>query len=302
MNMKSFLDYLKTRTSSKETLRAYKQDLLRFETFLRSKGLKVTQVKPHTIAEYLNFLTEQSGRELAPATTARRLAVVSEYYEYLRANSEGRIGNPVKAVKRPKVQNELPRAIENSTLEKLVHGITDLRDKAMVLLFVESGLRLSELCSLNKDTIATHKRVAPDGTTQYFGQGEVLGKGRKRRKFIVGPTALQALADYIKAQRLKDSNPALFLSSRHKRISGRTVQHTLDKWCKKLGLSHLHIHQMRHSFATRNVNAGMSAAVLQELLGHASLQSTQRYFRVQPERLSREYFAAMEFIRNTSPL
>lgn len=104
----------------------------------------------------------------------------------------------------------------------------DLRDKAMVLLFVESGLRLSELCSLNKNTIATRKRAAPDGTTQYFGQGEVLGKGRKRRKFIVGPTALQALADYIKAQRLKDSNPALFLSSRHKRISGRTVQHTLD--------------------------------------------------------------------------
>ncbi|HEY2470143.1 MAG TPA: tyrosine-type recombinase/integrase [Terracidiphilus sp.] len=302
MNSKSFLNYLATRTSSKETLRAYRQDLLKFESFLRSKGLKATQVKQRTIAEYLNHLVEQRGRELAPATIARRLAVISEYYEFLRANSDGRVANPVKAVKRPKVQNDLPRAVDNNTLEKLIQGIKDARDKAIVLLFVESGLRLSELRNLNKDTIVPHRRQMPNGTSQYFGRGEVIGKGRKRRNFIVGPAGLQALALYIKAHRLKDQNPALFLSSRHKRISCRTIQHTVDKWCQKLGLSHVHAHQLRHSFATRNVNAGMSAAVLQELLGHASLKNSQRYFRVQPERLSREYFAAMEFIRQTSPL
>jgi site-specific recombinase XerD len=302
MNTKQFLNYLATRTSSKETLRAYRQDLLRFEAFLRTRGIKATQVKQRAIAEFVNHMTEQSGRELAPATIARRLAVISEYYEFLRANSDGRIANPVQAVKRPKVQNELPRAVDENILEKLIHGITDLRDKAMVLLFVESGLRLSELRNLNKDTIVPHKRQGPDGTYQYFGRGETIGKGRKRRNFIVGPAALQALADYIKAHRLKDSNPALFLSSRHQRINSRTIQHTVDKWCKKLGLSHVHVHQLRHSFATRNVNGGMSAAVLQELLGHTSLKNTQRYFRVRPERLSREYFAAMEFIRHTSPL
>jgi site-specific recombinase XerD len=302
MNTKQFLNYLGTRTSSQETLRAYRQDLFKFESFLKAKGLRVTQVKQRTIAEFLNHLAEQSGRELAPATIARRLAVISEYYEFLRANSDGRIANPVQAVKRPKIQNELPRAVDDNTLEKLVQGITDVRDKAIVLLFVESGLRLSELRNLNKDTIVPRKRKASDGTDQYFGVGETLGKGRKRRNFIVGPAALQALADYIKAHRLKDKNPALFLSSRHQRIGCRTIQYTVDKWCRELGLSHIHIHQLRHSFATRNVNAGMSAAVLQELLGHASLKNTQRYFRVKPDRLSREYFAAMEFIRHTSPL
>jgi len=302
MNVKPFLNYLATRTPSKETLRAYRQDLLRFETFLRTKGLKATQVKQRTIAEFVNYQEEKSGRKLAPATISRRLAVISEYYEFLCGNSDERIANPVKSVKRPKVQNELPRAVDDNTLEKLLQGITDVRDKAIVLLFVESGLRLSELRNLNKDTIVPHKRQAPDGTVQYFGRGEVIGKGRKRRNFIVGPNALQALAEYIKAHRLKDGDPALFLSSRHQRISARTIQHTIDQWCKKLGLSHVHVHQLRHSFATRNVNGGMSAAVLQELLGHTSLKNTQRYFRVRPERLSREYFAAMEFIRHTSPL
>jgi len=175
-----------------------------------------------------------------------------------------------------------------------------LRDKAIVLLFIYSGLRLSELSQLNKDTISTRRHNLPDGSTQYFGSGEVLGKGRKRRQFMVGPTALQAVADYIRAHRAQDRNPALFLSERKKRISCRSIQDIVSRWCAKLGVPHVHVHRLRHSFATRNVNAGMSAAVLQELLGHSNLSTSQRYFRVKPERLSREYFATMEFIRQTS--
>ena len=141
----------------------------------------------------------------------------------------------------------------------------------------------------------------PDGSVVFLGIGEVIGKGRKRRKFIIGEIALQALGDYIREKRSRDPNPALFLSARRQRISCRTIQDVVDRWCRKLGIPHIHAHQLRHSFATRAVNAGMSAAVLQELMGHAGLATTQRYFRVKPERLSREYFAAMEFLRETSP-
>jgi site-specific recombinase XerC len=302
MRIEAYLKNLSTQTTSRETLRAYRQDLEKYEAFLRSKGLRVTQAKPSTITEFINHLTDTHGGALAPATISRRLSVLSAYYEFLRDNSDGKITNPVDRVKRPKVSNEAPRAVEDNALANLVGGISDIRDKAIVLLFVYSGLRLAELCQLNKDTIVSRKRKTPDGQDQYFGTGEVMGKGRKRRHFMVGPTALQALGEYIKAYRTKDNNQALFLSERHQRISCRNVQDVVSRWCKKLGIDHIHVHRLRHSFATRNVNAGMSAAVLQELMGHSNLSTTQRYFRIQPDRLTREYFSVMEFIRQSSPI
>jgi site-specific recombinase XerD len=84
-------------------------------------------------------------------------------------------------------------------------------------------------------------------------------------------------------------------------ISTRAIQQVVDKWCRRLAIHHIHPHQLRHSFATHNVNAGMSAAVLQELMGHASLM-TQRYFRVRPDRLAREYNSVMEFVSQGSPV
>src|ERR1039458_3874796 len=302
MKIEAYLKNLASQTSSIETLRAYRQDLEKYEEFIRTKGLRVTQAKPSTITEFINHLAGKNGGAFAPATVSRRLSVLSAYYEFLRNNSEGNITNPVQRVKRPRVNNEAPRAVEDNALANLVDGITDIRDKAIVLLFVYSGLRLSELRQLNKNSIVSRKRKSPDGTAQYFGTGEVIGKGRKRRQFMVGPTALQALGEYIKKHRTKDSNPALFLSERHQRISCRSIQDIVNRWCKRVGVSHVHVHQLRHSFATRNVNAGMSATVLQELMGHSNLSTTQRYFRVKPDRLSREYFAVMEFIRQTSPV
>jgi site-specific recombinase XerD len=302
MNIKSFLQYLATQTTSPETLRAYRQDLEKYETFLRAKGLRVNQAKPSTVTDFINDLTENHAGAHAPATVSRRLAVLSAFYEYLRENSNGNISNPVQSVKRPKVKNELPRAVDDNVLATLVDGMSDKRDKAIVLLFLYTGLRLSELRQLNKNTIVTRKRKLPDGAVEYFGTGEVVGKGRKRRQFLVGPKALKAVGEYIKEYRTKDNIPALFLSQRRQRISDRTIQEIVNNWCKKLGLGHIHIHQLRHSFATRNVNAGMSAAVLQELMGHSNLSTTQRYFRVKPERLSREYFSVMEYVRQCSPV
>jgi integrase/recombinase XerC len=141
------------------------------------------------------------------------------------------------------------------------------------------------------------RELLPDGSYMFTGMGEVTGKGGKRRTFLVGMNAVQAVAAYLTEQRTADQNPALFLSSRKQRLSDRAIQEILGKWCKRLHVPHVHIHQLRHSYATRNVNAGMSAAVLQTLLGHASLMTTQRYFHIQSERVAREYFSVMEFVR-----
>jgi site-specific recombinase XerD len=306
MKIESFIESLSTQTGSAETLRAYRQDLIRFDAFLKHKGLRVNQVKPSTITEFVKYLDTGKGRTkngaLSPATIARRLSVISAYYDFLGAESESAIRNPVERVRRPKVRNEKARDVDDAVLAALVDGITDIRDRAIVLLFLYTGLRLSELRQLDKTTITLRRRSMPDGSSQYFGSGEVLGKGSKRRSFLVGPKAMEAVATYVAQQRMQDDLPALFLSSRKKRLSSRAIQQIVDKWCDRLGIPHVHVHQFRHSFATRNVNAGMSAAVLQELMGHASLTTTQRYFHMKPERLSREYFSVMEFVREFSPV
>lgn len=302
MNIDAFLSSLNT--SSKETLRAYRQELEKYQAFLRMKGLRVTQAKPITINEYVEFRKEHHGRLAGEFTTSatvgRWLSILSSYYDFLRDNSWGAIRNPVEIVKRPKVENDEPKAVEDHVLAALFEGITDKRDLAILLVFVYSGLRLNELAQLDKTTITARKHVLPNGQTEYYGEGQVVGKGRKRRTFIVGPKALRALRDYVREQRQQDGETALFTSNRDERISDRAIQHILNRWCKKLNLPHLHVHQLRHSFATRAVNAGMSAAVLQELMGHKNLKTTARYFRVKTERVKREYFGAMEFVNQTS--
>lgn len=300
MKTKEFIESLGTQTRSSETLRAYRQDIERFAAFLAAKRIRANQVKPSTIYEYVSYLCENQGRTsgdtLSPATIGRRLAVVSTYYDWLHDTTGKPAANPVARVRRPKIRNEQPRAVNESDLASLIDGITELRDKALVLLFLYSGLRLSELQQLNKDSITLRRRSMPDGSRQYFGIGEVLGKGGKRRHFMAGPKAVAAVSDYVAAKRMDDDIPALFISSRKRRLSCRAIQQVVDKWCRRLGLDHIHAHQFRHSFATRNVNAGMSAAALKELMGHGSLTTTQRYFSIREERLAREYYAAWEWI------
>jgi integrase/recombinase XerC len=306
MNVDSYLAELALQTTSSETLRAYRHTLTRFEAFLRDKKLRVTQVKRSTVTEFITYLSEHKGRTvgaaLAPATVCRHLAVLSSYFEFLGDNSDGKIKNPVDRVKRPEISNDEPRAVDDETLAKLVDGVSDVRDKAMILVYLYSGLRLSELSGLNRDSIVTRKRKSAEGSVESYGYAEVVGKGKKRRDIRIGPKALTALGEYIRTSRRNDQNPALFLSSRKKRISDRAIQHVVARWCKRLGLSHIHVHQLRHSFATRNVNAGMSLSVLQSLLGHKNPATSGRYFRIRSDRKTREYFAVMEFVRDTSPL
>ncbi len=305
MDINGFLESLDTKST--ETLRSYRQDIEKYQAFLLMMGIHVTQAKASTIREFIRYRSEHHGRTVsgapAPATVSRWLAVVSAYYKFLGEDSDENVPNPVNKVKRPKVENAfVHRDVEDQTLATLVEGITDLRDLAMVQLFLYSGLRLKELRGLNKDSIAIRRCRVADGSFQFFGFGEVVGKGGKLREFRVGPKAIGALAKYLAAYRKNDADPALFRSSRKQRVSCRTIQQVVDKWCKRLGVDHVHVHQLRHSFATRNVNAGMSDTVLQMLLGHASLNTTQRYFHMKEERITREFFSVMEYLSQTSPV
>ena|SRR5581483_7705330 len=304
MKIEEFLKTLGVRSQSADTLRAYREDLKRFEAFLHERSLRVTQVKTSTIGEYVAYLNEHAGRtisgQLAPATIRRRLSVLSSYYEFLRAESNGKIRNPFTGYVLPKPDNDLPRAVDDAVLHQLIEGITDPRDRAIVMLFLYSGLRLHELCQLNVDSVTVTERQLPSGQTVTLGEGEVLGKGRKRRRFVIGLEALTALSAYLQG-RPPVTEPALFLSERRTRMSGRAIQHAVQTWCRRLGLAHIHVHALRHSFCTRMINSGMPSAVLRELTGHSSWGAFQRYFRIRPERLFREYHAANEYIQSSNP-
>ncbi len=298
MDIDAFIEDLSTRTRSAETLRAYRGDLEKYETFLRARGLRVTQATSTTVQEFIQYLcarpTRKARERLSEASIARRLAVLSSFYEFLRFRSNGKISNPVSWVKRPKVQNVAFRAIDETTLSKLLGGISDARDKAILALFLSSALRLSELQKLDKTTISRKQTKLPDGRVRTLGVGQVLGKGNKWRSFLIDEHTIDLIVDYLRIRGV-DNQPALFLSSRNQRISCRNVRDILHRHCRRLGLTRCHIHALRHSAATRFVNGGMPLTVLQELLGHTSPTVTQRYFRIRPERLAREYFAAWEF-------
>ncbi|HYD16537.1 MAG TPA: tyrosine-type recombinase/integrase [Candidatus Nanoarchaeia archaeon] len=300
MNIQAFIDDLNRRKPrTPEMLRTYCSTLRRFEAFLRERGLKVTQVRKPTVDAFIDHLsaqpTRKKGPKLAPASVARNLAILSSFYDHLRAKTDGRITNPIKEVVRPEVNNTLIRALDDATADHLLDSIGHKRDKALLMLFIASGLRLHEVHQIDKDTIRRRSKTLPDGTNLTIGFGTVVGKGGKPRRFIVDENALEALKAYLR-ERGRDQNPALFTSERNTRLSTRSMQSILQRRCRSLGLSHIHIHQLRHTFATRMANAGMPSLVLQELMGHKSFTTTRRYFGLSDDRLAREYFAAWEFI------
>jgi site-specific recombinase XerD len=300
MKIDDFLAALSVATPSRETHRAYKSVMLRFESFLNSQGIPEIKAKRTTILDFIAHRQSNRGRtvreELAPATINRELSVISQYYRWLQCEQGDNICNPVALVARPKVRNVKVRAIDESILRRLDRGVNSVRDRAMILVLLYSGLRISELHVLNRNSISAIRHVRRDGTIDFFGVGEVIGKGGKGRQFIVGPVGMNALKKYLISSKSSNPSEPLFLSSRRTRLSCRSMEHILGKWCKRLGVPHLNPHRLRHSFATRNVNVGMSLTVLQELLGHGSLQATQRYFKVNSERILREFFAAMEYV------
>jgi site-specific recombinase XerC len=177
----------------------------------------------------------------------------------------------------------------------LIAGITVPRDRAVILLFLSSGLRLSELHQLNRDSISVEQQTDEGENERVLGTGEVIGKRLKKRRFYIDVDAVDSLADYLATRR--DSHPALFLSERKRRMSKRCVEDTLARWCRKLGIPHVHPHQLRHSYATRLANANIDSMVLKTLMGHEDLRTTARYVKLYDHTIARQYYAAMETLR-----
>jgi integrase/recombinase XerC len=291
-----YIQYLEAeRNASPYTVRNYKDDLLDFLYFLKKKKidpLNETKVDRHVLRDYLSELVE---RGIAKASIARKLSAIRSFYRYL-VREEIIPKNPVEQVSSPKLDKRLPSFLTQEEMEKLL-GAPDLstplgqRDRAFLELLYASGLRVSELVGLTLEQIDLESNEI-----------RVWGKGSKERVVLMGEPAAAALKDYLNQGRVellgKKKSQALFLNRYGQPLPERSVQRILQQYAKKVGIGkRVHPHMLRHTFATHLLDGGADLRVVQELLGHARLSSTQIYTHVTKGQARKVYLAAHPLAR-----
>ncbi len=277
----AFLDYLGTvRQYSRHTLDGYRRDLGRFLEFCTQQGLdEANAIHAAHVRQYAAGL-HRAGRQ--GRSIQRALSAIRSLYNYL-ARQGAVNGNPANGIQAPRQQRRLPKALDADQVEQFLKSADDsttaLRDQAMAELFYSSGLRLSELASLDLDDIDRRQ-----------GLVTVTGKGRKTRTVPVGGVALEAVAAWLKARPEIAGERALFLSSRGQRISVRNIQDRLKRRGRATGMHQdVHPHMLRHSFATHMLESSGDLRAVQELLGHANISTTQVYTHLDFQHLAKVY-------------
>ena len=298
----AFLEFLElNRNASRNTLRAYRNDLAQFATFVAARlerNPKPTDIDHRLIRAFLAALYEKG---LSRATSARRLAAIRSFTRYLRR--EGAVDRNAGAlVDSPAVERRVPAHLARDEMEALLaapDGATPLgrRDRAVLELFYASGLRLSELGSLDLEDVSLSSRMV-----------RALGKGGKERIVPCTRPAVAAIRAWLPDRRsLMDSaatrtvrprrrrarhtpDDPLFVNKHGGRLSVRSIDRLVRKYAQqaatRLGISP---HALRHSFATHLLDAGADLRSIQELLGHSSISTTQRYTHVSTAQITNVY-------------
>jgi len=281
-----FLEYLKTeKRSSENTLSNYALGLRFFKEWASDRFEGWEKCDADLFRDYLFDLMK---KEFARSTIRLRFSSLRSFYTFLRKN--GRVEeNPLKEVELPKIQRSLPVVISKQQIIELLEMPHKLplakqaprwlpyRDVAIMELFYSSGLRRSELIALDVADISGDQGVI-----------RIVGKGGKERLVPVGNMALEAM--HLYRQKAKVTAGALFISKVGKRLSSRAVNDLLKKYLRYSSIElNVSAHKLRHSFATHMLDAGADLRSVQEMLGHASLSTTQIYTHVSKERLKQAY-------------
>ena len=302
-----YLKHLRTqRKLSPHTLDNYQRDLEQLASLLTEQSPRNT-LADLTQADIRRFTSQLHARGLAPTSIARKLSAWRSFFGWL-ALQQHIPANPVDGIKPPRRAKSLPKALGVDDAVKLVSGgvpetgerrASALCNKAIFELLYSSGLRVSELTSLD----LMHVREADHESQGWidFDVAEVIvtGKGNKRRSVPVGTAAIKALREWlpVRATQARPAPPsdahALFLSARGHRISPREVQKRIKLHAQALGIpADVHPHMLRHSFASHLLQSSGDLRAVQEMLGHASIASTQVYTSLDFQRLAQVYDAA----------
>jgi integrase/recombinase XerC len=283
-----FLDYLRyQRNASKSTLRAYGSDLTQLAEFLRGAKLptQVQKVDALAIRAWLTHL-HREGQERS--SMSRKVSSLRSFFRYLVRENKLK-ESPAEKVTLPKVRRKLPRHLNVEEAALLVEA-PDLsstlgtRDRAMLEILYATGLRVAELTGLDLEDLDLREGVL-----------RALGKGSVERMVPFGKKARKAVQAYLEIRHElcgcdHDEPDALLLNYRGGRLSARSVRRILDRYIQQVAVrNQISPHGLRHSFATHLLDAGADLRSIQELLGHASLSTTQRYTHVSSERLREVY-------------
>jgi integrase/recombinase XerD len=311
--LERFLRSLAARDASQHTIRAYRTAVGTYLAWLAARGVDWRRPTRPELRRYLAHLGEDATR----ATVAQRLAAIRSFHRW--AAREGFAGgDPWGAIATPRLPRRLPRVLEVDQVARLL-AVVDaeleaaetarpesialatalaLRDRALVETAYAAGLRISELAAADLDSIDLRR-----------GEIRVIGKGRKERIGLLGRPAVDALGEYLEQGRplltarrepQGDAVSAVFLNREGDALGVRGLRYRLDRLCRAAGLpAGVSPHTLRHSFATHLLDGGADLRVVQELLGHANLSTTQVYTHVSPGRLAAAYREAHPRARRT---
>lgn len=283
--LREFLEYLRhERNASRHTIISYGHDLGQFEAYLREKGLSLRQVQNIQIR---GFMAELHEKKLRKASVARKLASIRSFFQF--CVTRGWLSeNPARVVATPRLERRVPSFLSEQEVADFLETPSsddplDLRDRAMLELLYATGIRVSELVAIDEEDVSFQERLI-----------RVRGKGKKERLVPFGRLAEEKLATYLQARPSLFKNrlgeKALFLNFQGKRLTARSVERVVDKYIRLAALKKkISPHSLRHSFASHLLSRGADLRVIQELLGHESLATTQKYTHLNLARLMEVY-------------
>ena len=291
--IREFTEYLVAeKNASPHTLESYLNDLSQFEEFLKQSGhagestdFKIETIDRLAVRSYLGFLYE---KKLTGSTMRRKLSTLSSFFRFL-CREKYLPSNIIKTIPAPKMENKLPSFLSVDEMFRLIdlpkgEGFLVIRDRSILELFYSTGIRISELVSLKTQDLnmATH-------------MVKVLGKGRKERVLPFGQKCFEALKKYtsVRLEKLsatRTNSEFFFLNHRGRDISTRGVRKIIGKYVTTGNFSgKVTPHSIRHSFATHLLEGGADLRSIQELLGHSSLSTTQKYTHLTIDKLVETY-------------
>ena len=279
----------KERNFSLHTIKAYKNDLNRFNSFL-NQSISRKILKKINRNDIRKFLSDEYDNNFTSKTVARRLATIKSFFKYL-VKIELIEENIAIHINSPKVAKKLPSFINKSLIDVLMNSpsldtLIGVRDRAVLELFYSTGMRLSELVNINIGDFHLNNKLL-----------RVIGKGKKERMIPYGRTAESAIENYLKMRNISFkpvfAKTPLFVNSKEKRISTRTIQRRMNNYIKLVADGkRVGPHLLRHTFATHLLDNGADITAVKDLLGHSSLSSTQIYTHVSIEKLKKDYTQA----------
>lgn len=300
--IRTFLTYLDVeRGASRETIRSYHSDLRQFVAFLKTATDAVpdpTGIDAALVRRFLVWLAERKDKK---SSQARKLATLRSLFKFL--HRRGQVpSNPVAHVRTPRLGQRLPRVLTKDEAERVmespdsVEGTSVARDQAILETLYSTGARVSELVGVNWSDLSLDE-----------GMVRLRGKGKKERLVPIGHVAVEAIQSYlavtpVRASReaakdtasastltVKPTDGPVFKNNRGGRLSARSVERIVRRYADRLQVGTVTPHTFRHSYATHLLDEGADLRVIQEMLGHASLATTQKYTHLATDRLMEVY-------------